>query len=71
MKCINCGATIEGTISGTLSKCDYCGTTNAFVIRTLFDETGSTQDEITANQKNELIDENELNTMLSMTRICK
>jgi hypothetical protein len=51
MKCINCGATIEGTISGTLSKCDYCGTTNAFVIRTLFDETGSTQDEITANQK--------------------
>jgi hypothetical protein len=51
MKCINCGAGIEGSISGTLSKCEYCGTTNAFVVRTLFDDTGINQDEISSNQK--------------------
>ena len=31
MKCINCGAGIEGTTLGALVKCDFCGTTNALI----------------------------------------
>lgn len=31
MKCINCGAGIDGSILGALVKCDFCGTTNALI----------------------------------------
>ena len=41
MKCISCGAGLDGCVLGSLVKCDFCGTSNAFIPKVTYQNSDS------------------------------